>query len=318
MKSAIAILDDFQGVALEMANWNTLREHYRITVFRDNVAAKQAVIERLRPFEIIVAMRERTPFSRSLIERLPNLRLLVTTGMWNRAIDMEAAARRDIVVCGTDSSKHAPIELTWALVLGLARQLAKEDAAMRSGAWQTHMGMELNGKTLGVLGLGRLGREVASIGKSFGMNVIAWSENLTADSCAQVGVELVTKESLFRRSDVLSIHVVLSDRTRGLVGRNEFALMKPTALLVNTSRGAIIDEGSLIDALQAGTIGGAALDVYEREPLPKRHRLRRTPRTLLTPHIGITTDVNYRIYYGQALENIVAFRDGRPIRVLNG
>lgn len=317
MTHRIAVLDDFQGVALQMADWSSLSGAPEITVFRENLAAGDELIERLRPFDIIVAMRERTPFPAALIRALPKLRLLVTTGMWNRAIDMEAASDRGIVVCGTESSKYAPLELTWALILGLARRLPLEDAAMRSGAWQTGLGYELHGRTLGVMGLGRLGREVAAIGHAFGMELIAWSQNLTVDRCAEVSARLVTKEDLFRLSDVLTIQVVLSERTRGLVGKHELSLMKPTAMLVNTSRGAIIDEAALLAALHSGQIAGAGLDVYDHEPVSLDHPLRHAPRTLLTPHIGIATVENYRTYYTHAVEDIRAFQAGRPMRILN-
>ena len=317
MTDRIAVLDDFQGVALRMADWSVLAGAPDIAVFRENIPFGDALIDRLRPFDIIVAMRERTPFPATLIAALPRLRLLVTTGMWNRAIDMEAARKRGIVVCGTESSKHAPLELAWALILGLIRRLPLEHEAMRSGMWQTGLGGELHGRTLGVLGLGRLGREAAAIGRAFGMEIIAWSPNLTAERCAEAGVLLVDKEGLFRRSDVLTLHVVLSERTRGLVGEHELSLMKPTAFLVNTSRGPIVDEAALLDCLHRGRIAGAGLDVYDREPLPANHPLRKAPRTLLTPHIGIATEENYRTYYGQAVENIRAFQCGRPIRVLN-
>ena len=314
----VAILDDFQNVALRLADWSEVAKDAEITVFSDNLRETERVVERLRPFDIIVAMRERTPFSRERLEALRNLRLLVTTGMWNRAIDVVAATERGIVVCGTESSRHAPVELTWALILGLARHVAAEDASMRAGGWQSTLGVELHGKTLGVLGLGRLGTEIARIGQAFGMRCIAWSQNLTAERCAQLGVAYASKDDFFASSDILTIHVVLSDRTRGLIGRDELATMKRTALLVNTSRGAIVDTEALLAALHAGAIGGVAIDVYDEEPLPHAHPLRHAPRTLLTPHIGITTEDNYRTYYTQAVEDILAFTRGKPIRVLNG
>ena len=313
----IAILDDFQGVALEMGDWNSLERDFAITVFRDNIPMGRTLIERLRPFDMIVAMRERTPFDRDLLTALTNLRLLVTTGMWNRSIDMAAATELGKLVCGTATSVHAPVELTWALILALARRLVDEDAAMRSGRWQTGVGCELYGKTLGILGLGRLGEAVANIGRAFGMHIIAWSANLTRKKCVAAGVQLADKTEFFRSADFVSVHVVLSDRTRGLVSAKELALMKPTAFLVNTSRGPIVDETALIEALENGRIAGAAIDVYDREPPPADHPLRRAPRSLLTPHIGITTDQNYRLYYSQAVEDIRAFEAGHPVRVLN-
>lgn len=316
MKLNIAILDDFQGIALKCADWKIVRDACEITVFRENLPFGDALVRRLKSYEVIVAMRERTPFPQSLLERLPRLRLLVTTGMWNRAIDMQAARNCGVVVCGTESSKYAPTELTWALILGLARKLHLEDATMRAGGWQREMGMELHGKTLGVLGLGRLGAEVAGIGKAFGMNTIAWSQNLTTEQAAKSGVQLASKREFFRSADVITIHVVLSERTRSLVSSGEIALMKAEALLINTSRGPVVDENALVSALEEGRIGGAALDVYDIEPLPDSHRLRRTPRTLLTPHVGITTTDNYRMYYTQALEDIAAFLAGMPRRIL--
>ena len=317
MKRRLAILNDFQRVALELADWSVVREHYDIDTF-DRMIAVEDRPAVLRPYEALVAMRERTPFPASLLERLPNLRLLVTTGMWNRAIDMPAAARLGIVVCGTESSVSAPIELAWALILGLARRIPVEDAALRRGEWQTGMGIELQGKTLAVLGLGRLGREMARIGRAFGMHVTAWSQNMTPQRAEQAGARFVSRDEFFATADVLTIHVVLSDRTRGLIGANELRMMKRTALLVNTSRGAIVDEEALVGALSDGAIGGAALDVYGVEPLPADHPLVKAPRTLLTPHIGITTDRNYRMYYTQAVEDISAFIQGRRLRAFDG
>lgn len=314
----LAILDDFQGVALQNADWSKVAAAFEIKVFRDWLPQGEERARILAPFEAIVAMRERTPFPAALIEALPNLRLLVTTGMWNRSIDHEAAARRGITVCGTGSSPQAPVELTWALILAAARHVAAEDAGMRQGQWQTRVGTELHGKTLAVLGLGRLGRQVARIGQAFGMKVIAWSTNLTAERAAEAGAELVTKEELFRRADVLTLHVILGDRNRGIVGANELALMKPTAILVNAARGPLVDEEALVAALEARRIACAALDVYDIEPLPPNHRLLQAPNTVLTPHVGITTDTNYAVYYRDAAEDIVAWLAGSPIRVVDG
>lgn len=314
----LAILNDFQGAALQFADWEAIRGLFSIDHFQEMLPEGDRRAGALEPYEVIVAMRERTPFPSELLQRLPHLKLLVTTGMWNRAIDMQAATRQGITVCGTDSSRQAPVELAWALILGVSRHIAQEDAAMRGGSWQTRVGVELHGKTLGVLGLGRLGSEMVRIGRAFGMEPIVWSQNLTAAKAAEAGAALVSKEGLFRRSDIITIQLVLSDRTRGLIGEAELRSMKPTAMLVNTSRGPIVDEDALVTALTEGWIGGAALDVYEVEPLPRDHRLRRAPRTLLTPHIGITTDVNYRIYYTQAVEDVLAWLAGEPLRVLNG
>lgn len=317
LKRRLAILDDFQRVALELADWSVVREHYDIDTFDRTIAVEDRPSV-LRPYEVLVAMRERTPFPASLLERLPGLRLLVTTGMWNRAIDMEAAARLGVVVCGTESSVNAPVELAWALILGLARRVHLEDAALRRGEWQTGVGVELHGKTLAVLGLGRLGREMARIGRAFGMDVIAWSQNMTPLRAEEGGAKLVSRDEFFATADVLTVHVVLSDRTRGLIGSNELRMMKRTALLVNTSRGAIVDEEALAAALNDGAIGGAALDVYGAEPPRADCPLVKASRTLLTPHIGITTDRNYRMYYTQAAEDVLAFTQGRRLRALDG
>jgi phosphoglycerate dehydrogenase-like enzyme len=316
VKRRLAILNDFQRVALELADWEPVRRHFEIEVHDAMIdEAERAAL--LRPYAAIVAMRERTPFPAALLDRLPELRLLVTTGMWNRAIDMEAAARRGIVVCGTDSSTHAPVELTWALILGLARRIHDEDASLRRGEWQRTVGMELHGKTLAVLGLGRLGREIARIGIAFGMPVVAWSPNLTEARAEEAGARLVSREELFRSADVLTIQIVLGERTWGLVGERELGLMKRDALLVNTSRGAIVDERALASALRNGLIGGAAVDVYATEPIAPDHPLLGAPRTLLTPHIGITTRDNLRMYYEQAVEDVLAYLDGRPVRILS-
>jgi phosphoglycerate dehydrogenase-like enzyme len=261
-------------------------------------------------------MRERTPFPKSLIERLPDLKLLVTTGMRNAAIDMAAARERGITVCGTEGSSVDTAELAWGLILGAARRIAEDHQAMRQGLWQTRIGNRMAGKTLGVLGLGRLGSAVARVGFAFDMQVIAWSQNLTAERAAEKGVTRVDKDELFRRSDVLSVHVVLSPRSRGLVGRREIGLMKQSAILVNTSRGPIVDTAAVVEALAAGRLGYAAFDVYDREPLPADDPLRRARNVLLTPHIGYVTEEGYRSWYPQIVENILAFLDGKPIRVI--
>jgi phosphoglycerate dehydrogenase-like enzyme len=312
----IAILDDYQNMALSLAPWSSLPPELRVTSFQDTLREEAAVADRLRPFEIIVAMRERTLFPRTLFERLPNLKLLVTTGMRNAAIDLAAAAAQQVTVCGTDLLGYPTAELAWGLILGLARDIAGEAAGMREGGWQTSLGVGLRGKTLGLLGLGRLGSEMAGIGKAFQMKVTAWSPNLTAERAASAGVELASKDSLFREADFLSIHMVLGERSRGLVGAHELSLMKPSSYLVNTSRGPIADEAALLAALEAKAIAGAALDVYGEEPLPPDHRLRRLANVLLTPHLGYVTLENYRLAYGQAVEDIAAFLRGAPVRVL--
>jgi len=312
----LSILDDYQGVALEMADWSPLEGRVEIVVERKPFADEDAAARALAGSEIIAAMRERTPFPRSLVERLPNLKLLNTTGMRNASFDLAALRDRGVVVCGTEGGGLDTAELTWGLIIGAARRIAEDHQAMRGGLWQTRIGNRLEGKTLGVLGLGRLGSAVARVGLAFDMKVIAWSPNLTAERAAAVGVERVDKEALLRQSDVLSVHMVLSPRSRGLVGRNDIALMKKTAILVNTSRGPIVDVYAVIEALEAGRLGYAAFDVYDREPLPAEHPLRRTPNVLLTPHIGYVTEENYRSSYPQIVENITAFLDGHPVRVI--
>jgi len=312
----LSILDDYQGVALEMADWSPLEGRVEIVVERKPFADEDAAARALAGSEIIAAMRERTPFPRSLVERLPDLKLLNTTGMRNASFDLAALRDRGVVVCGTEGGGLDTAELTWGLIIGAARRIAEDHQAMREGLWQTRIGNRLEGKTLGVLGLGRLGSAVARVGLAFDMKVIAWSPNLTAERAAAVGVERVDKEALLRQSDVLSVHMVLSPRSRGLVGRNDIALMKKTAILVNTSRGPIVDVYAVIEALEAGRLGYAAFDVYDREPLPADHPLRRTPNVLLTPHIGYVTEENYRSSYPQIVENITAFLDGHPVRVI--
>ena len=314
----LSILDDYQGVALEMADWSPLEGRVEIVVERKPFADEDAAARALSGSEIVAAMRERTPFPRSLVERLPNLKLLNTTGMRNAAFDLAALRDRGVMVCGTQGGGLDTAELTWGLILGVARRIAEDHRSMREGLWQTRIGNRLEGKTLGVLGLGRLGSAVARVGLAFDMKVIAWSPNLTAKRAAAVGVERVDKEALLRQSDVLSVHMVLSPRSRGLVGRNDIALMKETAILVNTSRGPIVDVYAVIEALEAGRLGYAAFDVYDREPLPADHPLRRTPNVLLTPHIGYVTEENYRSSYPQIVENVVAFLDGHPVRIIQG
>jgi len=312
----IAILDDYQNVALKLADWSALQSDCEIVFFTDHLDDRDALITRLKDFEIVGIMRERTPFSRDLIEQLPDLRLLVTTGMRNAAIDLTAARERGIVVSGTSSSGRSTLELTFGLMLVLIRNIAAEDAAMREGGWQSTIGGELNGKTLGVLGLGRIGIPVSEIARAFGMSVIAWSENLTAERAQACGVDYASKEELLAVADIISIHLVLSDRTRGLIGVNEFGAMKRSALLINTARGPIVEERALINALEQRRIAGAALDVFDTEPLPTDHQLRRLDNVVLTPHLGYVTREIYRFFYCEMVEDIMAFRDGSPIRVL--
>jgi phosphoglycerate dehydrogenase-like enzyme len=313
----IAILDDYQSTALECADWDSIPGNPEIVAFREHIPGEEAVAEALADFDIVVAMRERTPFPASLIERLPKLRMMVTTGMRNLAIDMQAAAARDVPVCGTALLPYAAFEHAWALILALAKRIPREDSLMREGGWQSGVSNGLHGKTLGVLGLGKLGAKVARVAHAFEMRVIAWSRNLTDEQAAEHGAERVEKDALFRESDFISIHMVLGDRTRGLVGTHELALMKPTAMLVNTSRGPIVDEAALIEALRSGTIAGAGLDVFDTEPLPIDHPLRSIPNTVLTGHTGYVMQENYALSYSEAVEDIKAWLAGEPIRVLN-
>jgi phosphoglycerate dehydrogenase-like enzyme len=311
-----AVLDDYEGVALRVADWSPVLERVDVDVFSEHIDDEDELARRLAPYDIVVLMRERTPMRASLLERLPNLRLLASTGRKNASIDVAAARDRGITVCGTDSPSSAPGELTWALILGLARNLVVEAQRMRRGGWQSSLGADLAGRTLGVIGLGRIGTQVAAVGNAFGMDVLAWSENLTVERAAEVGVRAVPLDRLLAEADVVTVHQVLSKRTRGLLGARELALMKPTALLVNTSRAPIVDTVALLAALEEGRIGGAGLDVFDEEPLPADHPLRTAPRTLLTPHIGYVTEEVFRTYYQGVVEDIVAFLDGSPIRTL--
>jgi phosphoglycerate dehydrogenase-like enzyme len=312
----IAVLDDYQGVALSMADWNSLPDDAQLDVYPEHLADEGQVAERLSRYEIVVAMRERTAFPRSLLQRLSALRLLVTTGMRNASIDVEAASELGVTVSGTGGVPYPTAELTWGLILALARHIPREDAATRDGSWQVSVGQGLHGKTLGLMGLGRLGSQVATVGDAFGMELIAWSQNLTQERAREFNARLVTKDELLSASDFLTIHLVLSDRTRGLVGGRELGLMKPTAYLVNTSRGPIVDERRLVTALRDRSIAGAGLDVFDVEPLPAGHPLLTAPNTVLTPHLGYVTDETYRVFYGDAVEDIVSYLDGRPVRVI--
>lgn len=308
MQVKVAVLDDYQGVALKMADWSAVAGRAQLDVFNDHLADADAVVQRLLPYQVVCVMRERTPLRREIIERLPNLKLIASTGPRNASID--AAAARGIQVVHTGYFGSPTVELTWALILASARHIVAEAAAVRSGAWQHTIGDDLAGKTLGVIGLGNLGAKVAKIGAAFGMEVIAWSQNLTAEKAAAVGkVELVSKEQLLRRSDIVSIHLVLSERTRGLIGSGELALMKPGARLVNTSRGPIVVEGALLAALRAGQIAGAAIDVYDTEPLPADHPFRSAAHLLATPHIGYVSRGLYERFYRDTVSNVLAWLD---------
>jgi phosphoglycerate dehydrogenase-like enzyme len=306
----VAILDDYQNVALQMADWSPLAGRATITVFNDYLNDADAVAARLAPFEVVCVMRERTPLTRGILERLPRLKLIASTGFINASIDLQAARERGITVTHTGYDSTPTIEMTWALILASGRHVAAESASLRSGGWQRSIGNDLKGKTLGVLGLGNIGGEVARIGHAFGMRVIAWSENLTADKAAAVGAEHVQRNELFRQSDVLTIHLILSRRSRRLVGPAELALMKSTAWLVNTSRGPIVDESALISALREHRIAGAAVDVFNVEPLPVDHPYRSLDNMLATPHIGYVSQNLYRTFYGDTVKNIVAWLDG--------
>ena len=312
----IAILDDYQGVAMQMADWDSLPDGCQVEAFHDHVADMAVLADRLRDFDILCIMRERTPFRRDMLSRLPNLKLLVTTGMRNASVDVAAAQELGIAVCGTAGSAHTTPELTWGLILALQRHICAEDRAMKAGAWQTIVGRGLAGSTLGLLGLGRLGSDVARVGRAFRMNLIAWSENLTAERAAEHGATRVEKDELFAEADVLSIHLLLSARSRGLVGARELGLMKPSAVLVNTSRGPIVDEAALVEALRNGTIAGAGLDVYDTEPLPRGHPLRSLDNAVLTPHLGYVTADTFAVMYPQTLECVQAWLAGNPVRVV--
>jgi phosphoglycerate dehydrogenase-like enzyme len=312
----IAVLDDYQHAAARFADWSRLPEPADVVVFHDHVADDDALVARLAPFAVVVAMRERTPFPRAVLARLPELRLLVTTAMGNRSIDVAAARELGITVCGTGFHAPPTAEMTWALILAAARHVPQEDAGVRAGGWQHTVGVDLDGAVLGVVGLGRLGERVARIGRAFGMDVVAWSQNLTAERAAEVGVRAVGKEELLAAADVVTVHLQLSDRTRGLIGRADLARMKPTAILVNTSRGPIVDEQALVDALRAGTIGGAGLDVFDQEPLPPEHPLRELRRAVLTPHLGYVTERTYEVFYRDIVDDVAAFLAGSPVRVV--
>ena len=305
----IGVLDDYQNVALTMADWSVLDGRAGVTVFNDHLAEPDAVVARLQPFDVVCVMRERTPLTRAVIERLPKLRLIASTATGNASIDLEAAEEQGVQVVHTSYSSAPTIELTWALILASARNLVAENAALRGGGWQRQIGDDLAGRTLGLLGLGNIGAAVARIGQAFGMKVIAWSQNLTAQHAASAGAELVTKEELFRQADIVSIHLRLSGRTRGLVGAAELALMKPTARLVNTSRGPIVAEPDLVAALEGGKIAGAAIDVFDQEPLPPDHPFRSLPNLLATPHIGYVTRGLYERFYRDTVQNIVHWLD---------
>ncbi|MET9885482.1 D-2-hydroxyacid dehydrogenase family protein [Streptomyces sp. NPDC006430] len=313
-----AVLDDYQEVSTSIADWSSVADRVEVVTYTDHLSHEDWLAARLADFDIVVSLRERVPFRATLLDRLPRLKLLVASGMRNSVIDYAAAERNGVTVCGTASSATPPVELTWALLLGLARSVVQENTALRAyGPWQSTLGADLHGRRLGLLGLGKIGSRVAAVGLAFGMDVVAWSRNLTKERCAEVGVGLAaSKEELLASSDFVSVHLALGERTRGLIGAPELALMRPTAYLVNTARAAIVDQDALLDALREGRIAGAGLDVFDTEPLPGDHPVRSAPRLLATPHLGYATRANYATYYGEAVEDIRAFLDGSPVRVL--
>ena len=317
MTVQIAMIDDWQDVARDVVDWSVLEPIGQVSFIHDYPGDNDTLAARLGEFEVICVMRERTRFDEDLLRRLPKLKLLVTGGMRNAALDLKAAAAQGIQVCGTDSYKHAAPELTWALIMAATRNLVVEANALRAGLWQQSLGGDLHGKTLAILGLGSIGTRVARFGQVFGMRVIAWSENLTAERAAEVGVTCVSKQELFEQADVLSIHLVLSERSRGLVDAQALDWMKPSALLVNTARGPIVDEAALIKALQKRRLAGAALDVFEQEPLPPHHPFRTLDTVLATPHVGYVSQQNYQQFFSQMIEDIQAWSAGEPIRVLS-
>jgi D-3-phosphoglycerate dehydrogenase len=317
MRYRCAVLDDYQNVALKTADWSAVTGDVEVTVFNKGLGDLDSVARALQGYAIICLMRERTPFPRTLIEKLPDLKLLVTSGMRNASIDVAAAKERGIAVCGTEGAKHPTAELAFGLMLDLARNISAENARMKAGEpWQTTIGADLYQHTLGIIGLGNLGQRVAKVALAFGMKVLAWSQNLKPETCKEAGVEYATKADLFQNSDFITIHLQLSDRTRGLVSATDLAMMKKSAYLINTSRGPILDEAALIAALQKGTIAGAGLDVFNVEPLPVDHPYRKLPNVILTPHLGYVTRDGYKLFYGGMVEAIRAWLDGKPVRVI--
>ena len=315
--SSVAVLDDYLKLALSSADWSTLPAQTSLKVFHEHLGDEDAVAEALAEFDVIAAMRERTPFPASLIARLPRLKLLVTTGMRNLSIDMDAARQAGVTVCGTPMLGYPAFEHTWGLIMALTKNICAEDALMKRGGWQRAPTVGLKDKTLGLMGLGKLGAQSAQVGRAFGMRVIAWSQNLTPERASECGAEKVDKQTLLGDSDVLSVHLVLSERTRSLIGPKELAAMKPTAFLVNTSRGPIVDEQALIDALRGRQIAGAGIDVFDVEPLPSDHPLRQLDNVVLSGHTGYSTVEAFALMYPQTLQCICAWFDGEPVRVLN-
>jgi phosphoglycerate dehydrogenase-like enzyme len=319
MRQRCAVLDDYQNVALAMADWSKITGEIEVKVFNAPLGDAEQVAKALSGYTIVCLMRERTLFPRAMFDKLPDLKLVVTTGLRNAAIDVAAAKEHNVVVCGTESAGHPTAELAFGLIIDLARSISLENARMKAGeVWQATIGTDLFAKTIGIIGLGKLGSRVAKAAQAFGMKVIAWSQNLTPEKTRELGAEYASKEDLLKQSDFVTIHLQLSARTRGLIGAKEIGLMKPTAFLINTSRGPIVDEGALVAALQGSKIAGAGLDVYDVEPLPRDHVLRKLANVVLTPHLGYVTADNYRTFYGQTVEAIRAWLDGKPVRVIAG
>jgi D-3-phosphoglycerate dehydrogenase len=312
----VAILDDYQNVSMILGNFEKLKKDFNFEVFNQPFENEDHAIEQLKDFDALLVMRERTPITKKIISNLKNLKLIITSGMRNKSIDFLAAKERKILVCGTDSSSNSTVELTWALILGLVRNLREETENMYQGYWQTTLGLELKGKTLGIIGFGKIGIQVSKVALAFGMNVIVWSENLKITTANENKVLAVTKEKLLEKSDIVTVHTVFSERTKNLITKKDFELMKDTSYLINTSRGAIVNEFDLVDALEKNIIMGAGLDVYDIEPLPENHKLRFLPNALLLPHLGYVTKENYEVYYRQMSENLQAFKEGKFIRVI--
>ena len=313
----LAVLDDYQGTAKDLADWSKLPSGTEVEFFQNHIVEEDQLVERLKDFDMVMGMRERTPFTRSILSRLPKLRLLITTGRRNTSFDVEAASELGITVCGTNGRGEGPTELTWGLILAMVRHIPEEDQRSREGSWGTTIGVGVKGKTLGLIGLGHIGSLVARVGVAFDMRIIAWSQNMTAERANECGATLVDKKTLFKESDIVSVHLVLSDRSRGLVSASDLSMMKPSAYLVNISRGPIVDEEALIDVLERRAIAGAALDTFDVEPLPKDHPLFKTPNTLICPHLGYVIDESYQAFYTGVIENVRAFASGEPVRTIN-
>ena len=313
----IAVLDDYQNIFEEFIDVDKYKDKFEFTIFNEPFQSEAEAIVALEKFEALFIMRERTPLTKSLLEGLKNLKYILTSGMRNKSIDLEYTKNKKIIVCGTEINSNPTAEITWALILGLVRNMKQEIDNMFQGYWQTTVWFELKGKILGLIGLGKIGSQVAKIGKAFGMQVVAWSENLNLSEADKLGVLPMSKEELIRQSDIISLHVVLGERYKNLITENEFKMMKKTSFLINTSRGPIINEKDLIQALEDDVIAGAGLDVYDKEPLPQDHKLRFLSNALLTPHLGYVTEENYSIFFEQMIENLISCIEGKPKRLIN-